>query len=171
MPTIGVAVAIPEPWASELQDYRSSVGDPMASSIPTHITLIPPTEVTDVELREIEQHLGDAAADVPPFGVHLRGTGSFRPVSPVVFVSLVEGISQVEQLAEAVRRGPLDVDLAFPYHPHVTVAHDVTEKALDQAFDELSEFECAFDVGEFHLYVHDEARGWTPTRYFELASR
>ena len=47
MPTIGVAVAIPEPWASELQDYRTSVGDATAAMIPTHITLIPPTEVTE----------------------------------------------------------------------------------------------------------------------------
>ncbi len=57
MPTIGVAVAIPEPWATELQDYRTSVGDTMAATIPTHITLVPPTEVTDDELEKIEAHL------------------------------------------------------------------------------------------------------------------
>ena len=49
--------------------------------------------------------------------MHLRGTGTFRPVSPVVFVSLVEGISQCEQLADAVRRGPLAIDLALPVPP------------------------------------------------------
>ena len=146
MPTIGVAVAIPEPWATELQDYRTSVGDAMAATIPTHITLVPPTEVDRRRAREIEAHLEDAAADVPAFEVHLRGTGTFRPVSPVVFVTLVEGISQCEQLAGAVRRGPLAVDLAFPYHPHVTVAHDLAEARLDQAFDELADFECEFDV-------------------------
>ena len=170
MPTIGVALAIPEPWATELQDYRTSVGDAMASTIPTHITLVPPTEVTDEELGEIEGHLEDAAAEVPAFAVHLRGTGTFRPVSPVVFVTVVEGISQCEQLADAVRRGPLDVDLAFPYHPHVTVAHHVAEGQLDQAFVELSDFECEFDVEDFHLYVHDDELGWTPTRYFPLGA-
>ena len=169
MPKIGVAVAIPEPWASELQDYRTGVGDSMAATIPTHITLVPPTEVTDAELSEIEEHLVSVAAEVPAFEVHLRGTGTFRPVSPVVFVSLVEGISQCEQLAAAVRRGPLAVDLAFPYHPHVTVAHHVAEGRLDQAFDELADFECEFGVEDFRLYVHDQERGWTPTRYFTLA--
>jgi 2'-5' RNA ligase len=171
VPTIGVAVAIPEPWATELQDYRTSVGDTMAATIPTHITLVPPTDVDVVALAEVEGHLADAAAGVRPFGVHLRGTGTFRPVSPVVFVSLVEGISQCEQLASAVRRGPLDVELAFPYHPHVTIAHDVPSGQLDRAFDELAEFECAFDVADFHLYVHDEASGWTQTRSFELTAR
>jgi 2'-5' RNA ligase len=168
VPTIGVAVAIPEPWATQLQEYRTSVGDTMAVTIPTHITLVPPTVVTDEELEKIEAHLQVAAAEVPAFEVHLRGTGTFRPVSPVVFVSVVEGISQCEQLTEAVRRGPLAVDLAYPYHPHVTIAHDLTETQLDQAFDELSDFECAFDVNDFHLYVHDHALGWTPTRYFTL---
>jgi 2'-5' RNA ligase len=168
VPTIGVAVAIPEPWATELQDYRTSIGDAMAATIPTHITLVPPTEVTDDELEKIEAHLESAAADVPSFDVHLRGTGTFRPVSPVVFVTLVEGISQCEQLADAVRRGPLAVDLAFPYHPHVTIAHHVAEDRLDQAFDELADFECEFDVADFSLYVHDRELGWTPTRYFSL---
>ena len=170
MPTIGVAVAIPEPWATELRDYRAGVGDPMAASVPTHITLVPPTAVSDAELLEIERHLEDAATEVAAFGVHLRGTGTFRPVSPVVFVTLVEGISQCEQLASAVRRGPLEVELAFPYHPHVTVAHDIAEERLDRAFAELAGFECSFDVDDFRLYVHDDDLGWTTARNFTLVA-
>jgi 2'-5' RNA ligase len=169
VPTIGVAVAIPEPWATELQEYRTAVGDLMATTIPTHITLVPPTEVTEEELENIESHLTAVAADSPTFAVHLRGTGTFRPVSPVVFVGLVEGISHCEQLAEAVRRGPLAVDLAHPYHPHVTIAHHLSEEKLDQAFDELAGFECEFRVDHFGLYVHDPDRGWTPTRCFGLS--
>src|ERR1700710_1286056 len=99
MVRIGVAIAIPEPWATQLQDYRAAVGDTTASSIPTHITLVPPTEVPDEELGAVEQHLAEVAHEVTAFDVHLRGTGTFRPVSPVVFVSLAEGISQCEQLA------------------------------------------------------------------------
>ena len=167
MPTIGVAVAIPEPWATELQDYRASVGDTTASMIPTHITLVPPTEVSG-ELEAIEEHLSAAAATVGSFCVHLRGTGTFRPVSPVVFVSLVEGISQCEQLADVVRRGPLSTDLAYPYHPHVTVAHDLPDAQLDQAFEGLAAFDCEFEVTDFHLYVHDSELGWQPTRDFPL---
>jgi 2'-5' RNA ligase len=167
MPTIGVAVAIPEPWATQLQDYRTSVGDTTAAMIPTHITLVPPTDVGE-DLSTIEDHLVLAASQVHAFAVHLRGTGTFRPVSPVVFVTLVEGISQCEQLADVVRRGPLDIDLDFPYHPHVTVAHHLSDGPLDQAFAELAGFECEFRVDEFHLYVHDPEHGWQPTRQFPL---
>jgi len=168
VPTIGVAVAIPEPWATQLQDYRTSVGDTMAATIPTHITLVPPTEVTDAQFARIEEHLTVAAGATARFPVHLRGTGTFRPVSPVVFVSLVEGISRCEQLAAAVRTGPLAVDLAFPYHPHVTIAHHLSEAQLDQAFEELADFECEFEVREFHLYAFDNGAGWVPRRAFRL---
>jgi 2'-5' RNA ligase len=168
MPTIGVAVAIPEPWGTQLQDYRTSVGDLTATRIPTHITLVPPTEIDDLHTPEVEKHLEEVAAELETFRVHLRGTGTFRPVSPVVFVTLVEGISRCEQLALALRRGPLDVQLRFPYHPHVTVAHDLEDPLLDRAFEELGDFECEFDVDHFHLYVHDEREGWRPTRDFAL---
>lgn len=168
MPTIGVAIAIPEPWASELQDYRTSVGDTTATQIPTHITLIPPADVVDADLDAVASHLATAAGAVEPFDIHLRGTGTFRPVSPVVFVTLAEGISGCELLADAVRQGPLAVDLDFPYHPHVTIAHHLDDPTLDRAFEELADFECRFLVDSFSLYVHDERAGWQPTHAYGL---
>ena len=168
MPTIGVAIPIPEPWATQLQDYRTSVGDVTAEQIPTHITLIPPVEVADEDLDGVEEHLRDAAGAVGGFDIHLRGTGTFRPVSPVVFVTVAEGISSCEVLAKAVRSGPLEVDLHFPYHPHVTIAHHLDDDTLDRAFAELADFECRFTVDSFSLYVHDADAGWQPTSEFRL---
>jgi 2'-5' RNA ligase len=167
VPTIGVAIAVPEPWATELQDYRLGIGDPTAAGVPSHITLIPPFDL-DESLAEIEDHLEKAAAGHQGFRVHLRGTGTFRPVSPVVFITLAEGISQCEQLASAVRRGPLEVDLRFHYHPHVTIAHHLSDAQLDRAFRELADFECEFVASSFSLYVHDDGAGWQPTREFAL---
>ena len=169
MTTIGVALAVPEPWGEQLQDYRASLGDVTAKGIPTHITLMPPFEVGPDALPAVEAHLADAAARNVAFRVHLRGTGTFRPVSPVVFVTVVRGISRCEQLAMSIRRGPLATELAFPYHPHVTVAHHLDDPLLDRAFDDLSTFECQFDADHFLLYVHDAEMGWQPTRSFPLA--
>ena len=83
-------------------------------------------------------------------------------------MSVVEGISECELLAEAVRRGPLAVDLDFPYHPHVTIAHHLSDAQLDRAFAELAGFECEFATDHFALYVHDDGAGWQPTREFAL---
>ena len=65
------------------------------------------------------------AARLEPFVVTLVGTGTFRPVSDVVFVQVVDGARACDRLQEQVRTGPLERRLGFPYHPHVTVAHDV----------------------------------------------
>ncbi len=168
--TIGVAIAVPEPWGAQLQDYRTALGDESATGIPTHITLMPPYEVERDELPGIEQHLAEASATNSAFRVHLRGTGTFRPVSPVVFVTVVEGISGCEQLALSIRRGPLACDLQFPYHPHVTVAHHLDDERLDRAFGDLADFECKFDADHFSLYVHDTGTGWVPTRDYRLTA-
>ena len=168
MPTIGVAIAIPEPWASELQDYRTSIGDATAAQIPTHITLLPPTELDVADLEPVSEHLASAASAVEPFDIHLRGTGTFRPVSPVVFVTVAEGISSCELLAGAVRSGPLEVDLRFPYHPHVTIAHHLDDETLDRAYGDLQGFESSFAVAAFSLFVHDDSQGWVATHEFGL---
>ncbi len=165
--TIGVALAIPEPWGSTLQRHRASFGDPLATSIPPHVTLVPPTQVDPDDLPWIERHLSKVASAHTPFLLHLRGTGTFRPVSPVVFVTVVEGISSCELLAAGLLSGPLAQQLMFPFHPHVTIAHDVPEEGLDRAFDELAGFDCTFTVASFHLYAHDDGV-WRPSREFAL---
>jgi 2'-5' RNA ligase len=169
MPTIGVSVAVPEPWGNELQDYRIDVGDEAARHIPTHITLLPPHEVAEHDMDKVVEHLRSVAAGMKQFRVHLRGTGTFRPVSPVVFIGVVEGISQCEQLAADIRQGPLAIEREFPYHPHVTVAHHLADEQLDQAFSDLEDFEAAFGVHELWLYLHDAASGWHPKESFPLA--
>jgi 2'-5' RNA ligase len=167
--TIGVALAIPEPWAAELQQQRAAFGDPQAGAIPTHITLVPPTRTLD-ELGTIEKHLASVAVRHHPFRLRLRGTATFRPVSPVVFIVVSEGISACELLAQSARSGPLQQELTFPYHPHVTVAHDLDGAALDHAYEALSDFDCAFDVSAFHLYVHGDDGVWRPFRTFDLST-
>ena len=168
MPTIGVSIAVPEPWGSRLQEYRVTNGDALGSTIPTHITLVPPVEVDQDRLGDVEDHLAGVAGRSAAYGIHLRGSGTFGPVSPVVFVNLVEGISQTEQLAHRCRRGPLALELEYPYHPHVTVAHLLDDDGLDRAFDEMAGFDCAFTVTEFHLYIHDADHGWKATHDFTL---
>jgi 2'-5' RNA ligase len=166
--TIGISVAVPEPWGTELQQYRIAAGDQAARHIPTHITLLPPLEVAVEDIERVVSHLAKIASGMDPFRVHLRGTGTFRPVSPVVFIGVVEGISQCEQLAAGVRQGPLVIERRFPYHPHVTVAHHLSDEQLERAFTDLKDFDAAFEVREMWMYHHDEASGWQPTRAFSL---
>lgn len=166
MPTIGVSVAVPEPWGAELQQHRITLGDDAARWIPTHVTLLPPHETGSADVEALVPHLERVAASTAAFRIHLRGTGTFRPISPVVFLNVVEGISECEELAAHVLEGPLSIERTFPYHPHVTVAHHLSETALDRAFEELADYDAAFDVAEMWMYRHDDALGWQPERSF-----
>jgi 2'-5' RNA ligase len=164
---IGVAVAIPEPYGSHLQAIRARLGDVLADSIPTHVTLLPPTTVDASLLPEIDDHLTSVAAAQTPFRIVLDGSGTFRPVSPVVFVNLVEGISACERLESAVRSGVLWRPIHFNYHPHVTVAHDLPGAVLDAASVELADYSARFSVDHFTLYEH-VGGVWIPTRNFRF---
>lgn len=166
---IGVAIDIPEPWGSVLTRRRAEAGDPQAAYVPAHLTLLGPTEIEPYSLAAIEKHLAAVAAAQPPFTLHLRGTGTFRPLTEVVFVVVAAGISECEQLAAAIgTAGELRRETRFPYHPHVTVAQDVSSEALDSVYDDLAGFSALFEVDAFTLFSHTGEARWQPRRDFPL---
>lgn len=166
--TIGVAIAVPEPYGAMLRDARESFGDDQARHIPTHVTLLPPTEVAAADIEQIDAHLREVAAHAGPFRIELRGTDSFRPVSEVVFVPLVQGASACAALANAVRQGPLRRDLEFSYHPHVTLGHDIDAAQLDAAEFGMRWVHIEFDVGAFSIYTRSAEQGWVHERDYPL---
>ena len=168
--TIGVAISIPAPYGEQLRAARASFGDPLASSVPTHVTLLPPTVLSHEQDAEVDDHLRKVAEAASAFEIHLRGTATFRPVSPVVFVPLVQGIGECEALEQSVRSGPLARDLQFYYHPHVTVAHHLSDDALDRASAELADFECRFSVAGFHLYEHGADEVWRTQGWYAFGA-
>lgn len=153
-----------------LDDYRHALaGQPPET--PAHITLVPPTDVDGEQLASVVAHLEGVARASAPFEVRIRGTATFRPVSPVVFIGVVAGIAGCEALAERARSGPLRSTPSFPYHPHVTIAHGLTDELLDRAFDEQAGFDAGWTVRSFTLYERSATAGWTPARELALGSR
>ena len=168
--TIGVAVEIPSPWAEYLQEARERFGDPLARAIPAHLTLLPPTVGAAARAHPDRRAPGARRPVDGGFEIVLAGTDTFRPVSPVVFVRVQEGGGGCDRLQRAVRTGPLERELTFPFHPHVTVAHHLDDDALDRAAKELADFAAAFDVQEFVLYEHGTDGVWRPRRRFGFGS-
>lgn len=163
---LGVAITLPEPVAGELAAWRARVGDAQAHKMPPHVTLLPPTRVAESDLIDVRRHLDDVAAVASPFEMHLQGTGTFRPVSQVVFVTVASGISYCELMEADVRSGPLEREVEFPYHPHVTVAHDVPAEMLDEAYDGLARYEARFRVDAFTAFEQNGDGTWRPSQHF-----
>ncbi|WP_435299574.1 2'-5' RNA ligase family protein [Timonella sp. A28] len=165
---IGISIEIPEPFAGELQRARKSFGDPLADAIPPHITIVGPTIIEPAQLEEVHRHIASACTRVEPFEVHLRGSATFLPVSPVVFIQVVAGIAQCENLEREVRSGLLHHETRFNYHPHVTVAHDLDEASLETAFQTMAFYEAQFMVSDLHLFEHGDDNVWRPVKSFPL---
>ncbi|HEX4429011.1 MAG TPA: 2'-5' RNA ligase family protein [Frankiaceae bacterium] len=166
--SVGVTIELPEPYGSELAAWRARLGDPSAEKIPPHITLLPPTAAAGDVLAKFVDHLTGVAAAHQPFRVRLLGTGTFRPVSPVVFVVVVEGAEGCAEVQADVRAGPIARELHFPYHPHVTVAHDLPEPQLDFALTALADYEAEFEAQGFALFERDRDGYWHPGREFRF---
>lgn len=167
---IGVAIPVPSPFGDDLRAARLDLGDEQARLIPTHITLVPPFTMRRAARTEVADHLAAAAASARPFTVELRGAATFRPVSPVVFTPLVRGIAECEQLERQVHAGPLGIELQFPYHPHVTVAHNVPDASLDRAMEWLDDFRATFEVDHFTRYVSGPDGVWRPLDSWRLGT-
>ena len=153
---IGVAIALPSHYAAQVRAVREAAGDPLAEVVPPHITLLPPTAVDVGSLEEVMRHLRNVATGTQPFDVHLDEVGTFLPVSPVVYLSLRSGAKECDSLQARVRdrRGPLARSLSFPFHPHVTLAHEVADEGLDVAARQGAGLVMDFTVTKLHLYRH-----------------
>lgn len=167
--TLGVSLAVPEPHGSFLQERRAGFGDTAAYGIPTHVTLVPPTEVAAEAVaghrappRRGRRHrppLPDAAQrhrHLPP--ALARGLRPGRPC----------GADACTWLQKQVRdaSGPIARELQFPYHPHVTIAHGIAEEAMDEAYEALKEFEASWTCTGFALYEQGPDGVWRKLRDF-----
>ncbi len=156
--SIGVILGFPPDIAEELGRWRASFGDPMAGVIPAHITLITTTMTQDWDATLA--HVRAVARKQDPFVVTIAGTGTFRPVSPVVYVNVEDGFGDCVSLHRDLQSGPLERELPFAYHPHVTVAHDVAPESLDEAEAALKDYRATFPVASMGLYEHDDNGIW-----------
>ena len=116
--TIGVAISIPPPWAPILDAARAGVRRPAGRVHPGARDAARPDRdrprPRSTRSRRISPRSPRRTA---PFAVHLRGTGTFRPVTEVVFVAVAAGHQRVRA---ARRRGPAgsaDPGAALPVPP------------------------------------------------------
>lgn len=156
--SVGIVIPLPEPHCSELRQHRLSLGDPVARSIPPHITLI--TGARAADWAAARAHVRRVAASTPPFRVRLHGTATFRPVSQVVFLQVTEGFEECVSLNHALQAGPLQARTEFPFHPHLTLAHELAEEQMERALTGLADYDATFAVDRIGLFEYDVEGLW-----------
>lgn len=164
---VGILILVPEPLAGRVRALRESVADPEGAEIPAHVTLVPPTPLPESVLPAVMDHLEAVAAKNAPFELRLCGTDSFQPVTDVSYLRVLDGADDCDRLQDALRTGPLEGELRYPYHPHVTLAHDVPQAGLDRALAAMGSVDERFTVDRFVLFVDREE--WQRAAEFHLA--
>ena len=108
---------------------------------------------------------------VKRFHVEINGTGTFRPLTPVVYLRIERGREQCTALHAALARHGLVSASPFDYHPHVTLAHGTDDAALDRAQEMLRTYRAGFLVDRVHLYEGDAQGHWHPRQSLALGAR
>jgi 2'-5' RNA ligase len=97
-----------------------------------HVTILPPRPI-DLNIAESVHQIADEAHESPPFTVELGQVCVFDK-SNVVYLCLRRGERELHALHENLNAGQMEYDGPFPYHPHITLAQDLTrEQALSLA--------------------------------------
>jgi len=156
--SLGVIISMPPALAAELSAWRELFGGPEVAAIPPHITLV--SGRATGTWADAAEHVRSVARSGAPFEVSLRGTGTFAPISPVVFLNLVEGVDSCLELHERLLEGPVEHLLDFDFHPHLTVAHDLDAGTMARAEREMADFSADFQVATIGLYDYSHG-GWS----------
>lgn len=154
----GVVIEVPEPMGRELQDWRASFGDSAAGSVPAHITVL--IAAREGGWESLVARVRKVAEAWKPFHVEINGTGTFRPVTPVVYLRVDKGYEECAQLHRDLNTWDLVSASPFEYHPHVTLAHAVADADLDRAQHTLRTYRASFLVDHLAVYEGDAHGEW-----------
>ena len=112
---------LPNPLAGFLDRLRNDLVRECHAK--AHVTVLPPRPIsgpTDAAWEALKTGL----LDFQPFRVELDRIEIF-PVTRVIYVSVGQGFAELERMHSVVNKGVLEFQEPFPYHPHITVAHEI----------------------------------------------
>ncbi len=118
---------LPDPLAGFLDRLRLDLTPDCSPR--AHVTILPPRPLT-AEIKESVERLEEECRLFPPFEIRL-GSIEIFPKSNVIYISLARGEHELHALHENLNAGQLEYDGPFPYHPHITIAQDITAEQVD----------------------------------------
>ncbi len=157
MPRRRVAVALlpPKAISAQIQGLRSLLDDPRITDLPPHLTLVPPVNLGEQDLRSLRGALRSVAARSAEFELRLGPVSSFAPATPTLHLSVSGQVAALRELREQLRVPPVDRPETWPFTAHVTLRESV---ALEQIAPAL-------------LLLTGELAAWTVDRVYVLEQR
>ena len=116
------------------------------------------TELTESLLATVQSPQFREALDTPRFEARWGSVHSFRPVTEVEYLNLEAGKAEFEQIHQKLVELFGAGAASFPYVPHVTLGHGLSEEQVANArkvFDALPAEQRTFTVDHLHCYSYD----------------
>ena len=140
-----------------LEEWKRAVAGGAVAPISTHVTVYL-TELNESLLVAVQSPQFREALDTPRFEARWGSVHSFRPVTEVEYLNLEAGKAEFERIHRDLVRMLGTGAAPFPYVPHVTLGHGLSEEQVAsarEAFDSLPAERRTFTVDHLHCYSYD----------------
>ncbi len=118
----------PDPLAAFLDRLRRELVP--SCFLHAHVTVLPPRPL-QAPAEKAWDRVRRAAPGFTPFDLELTEV-KVLPVTDVICISLGRGQDELKWMHDALNAGDLGYREPFPYHPHVTVAQQLSPDQLDE---------------------------------------
>lgn len=152
-----------------LEEWKRTVVGGAAAPISTHVTVYL-AELNESLLEAFQSPKVREALDVPRFEARWGTVHSFRPVTEVEYLNLEAGKTEFKQIHQKLVELFGAGAASFPYVPHVTLGHGLSEEQVANArkvFDALPAEQRTFTVDHLHCYSYD-GQDWEEIRVLPL---
>jgi len=117
-----LVIYIPGPLGEFLDDLRRELVP--GCNPHAHVSLLPPRPLA-VNWRVASDEVRTTLDRYTPFEIELTGIEIF-PVTDVIYIEVGRGGAELRRVHEAMNARSLEFQDPFPYHPHVTLAQQLS---------------------------------------------
>jgi 2'-5' RNA ligase len=121
---------LPEPLGSFLDSLRCELVPRCQAK--SHVTVLPPRPLATGLPESAWRDLNDSLDGFPPFRVELSSIEVFKGTN-VIYLSVGAGFRELEQMHAALNQGPLQFAEPYLYHPHVTLAQELSPEQVESS--------------------------------------
>lgn len=118
---------------AQILAVASLFGNARFERIVPHVTLVPPINVSEVDLPEALAAVRRVATGTKPFRIGFSSLASFAPSARTVHLAVESRSGELERLRDRVRVGPLLRDDPRPFSPHVTLMTGASDDQIGAA--------------------------------------
>jgi 2'-5' RNA ligase len=122
---------LPEPLGSFIDQLRGELVP--GCSLRAHVTVLPPRPLSR-PADEVGARIRSALEEFDPFELRLGDVEIFT-MSSVVYLALAKGIDDMRCLHDALNADAAPFAEPFPFHPHVTLAQQISPDQVPDVFE------------------------------------